>query len=552
MLDLVLRNAQVRTLDERRPRARTVGVHSGHVFGLDEDVEGLPARTVVDCDGAVVAPGFCDAHNHMAWYGFSLSEVDLSGCASPREVHDAVARRAAESRPGAWIVGSGYDDTVLGAHPHRADLDRAGGGRPVWLKHRSGHMCAVSSEVLAQAGVLDGSSSVPEGGVVVRDEGGAPTGLLQEQAQRLVSALVTPCSLEELADAVARAARHYVAEGLTHVTEAGIGGGWVGQSPLELAAYQLCRDRGQLPVRAQLMPASDALHPLDGHADDAATLGLDLGMRTGFGDDRLRLGPVKIFLDGSLIGRTAAVTEPFHDRPSTRGHLQDDPEVLRRRMVEAHRSGWRVAAHAIGDRAVDLAVEAFAEAQRERPRSDVRHRVEHAGIVRPDQLPRMAELGLVPVPQPRFLHAIGDTMAAALGPGRKPWLYRHGSLLDAGMRVPASSDRPVAPGAPLLGMQSAVERTSSGGAVLGAGERVTAEQALRAYTVDAAWAAGDEDRRGRIAAGVLADLVVLGADPVTVDTGDIGSVPVRATFVGGDCVHGAANLDARGPLLPGE
>lgn len=550
MLDLVLRNARVRTLDERRPRARTVGVHAGYVFGVDEEVEGLPARAVVDCDGAVVTPGFGDAHNHMAWYGFSLSEVDLSACATPESVHDAVARRAAEARPGEWIVGSGYDDTVLGAHPHRTDLDRAGGGRPVWLKHRSGHMCSVSGEVLAQAGVLDGSAAVPDGGVVVRDAAGEPTGLLQEQAQRLVTALVTPCSLEELAAAVARAARRYAAEGLTHVTEAGVGGGWVGQSPLELAGYQLCRERGELAVRVQLMPASDALHPLVGHADDPATLGLDLGARTGFGDDRLRLGPMKIFLDGSLIGRTAALTDPFHDRPGTSGHLQDDPEVLRRRMVEAHRSGWRVAAHAIGDRAVDLAVDAFAQAQRERPRGDVRHRVEHAGIVRPDQLPRMAELGLVPVPQPHFLHAIGDTMAAALGPGRQPWLYRHGSFLDAGMRVPGSSDRPVAPGAPLRGVQSAVERTSSGGELLGADERVTAEQALRAYTADTAWAAGDEDRRGRVAPGVLADLVVLGDDPVTVDTAEIGRIPVLATFVGGDCVHGAEHLAASGTFAP--
>lgn len=552
MLDLLLRNAKVRTLDENRPRARTVGVHAGYVVGVDEQVEDLPARAVVDCGGAVVAPGFGDAHNHMAWYGFSLSEVDLTACATPHEVHDAVARRAARARPDEWIIGSGYDDTVLGAHPHRRDLDRAGGGRPVWLKHRSGHMCSVSSEVLRRAGVLDGSAAVPEGGVVVRDQDGEPTGLLQEQAMRLVTALVTPCTLDELADAIGRAARRYAAEGLTHVTEAGIGGGWIGQSPLELAGYQLCRERGDLPVRVQLMPASDALHPLGGHADDPMTLGLDLGARTGFGDDRLRLGPMKIFLDGSLIGRTAALTEPFHDQPHTSGYLQDDPDVLRQRIVEAHRSGWRVAAHAIGDRAVDLAIEAVAEAQREHPRADVRHRVEHAGIVRPDQLPRMAELDVVAVPQPRFLHAIGDTMAAALGPDREAWIYRHGSFLRAGVRVVGSSDRPVAPGPPLLGVQSAVERTTRDGAVLGEGERVTVDQALRAYTTDSAWAAGDEDRRGRIARGLLADLVLLGDDPSTVDSGRIGDIPVVATFVGGECVHGADQLDATGPLTARE
>lgn len=162
----------------------------------------------------------------------------------------------------------------------------------------------------------------------------------------------------------------------------------------------------------------------------------------------------------------------------------------------------------------------------------------------------MAELGLVPVPQARFLHAIGDTMAVAVGPSRRPWLYRHGSFLDAGTGVPASSDRPVAPGAPLHGVQSAVERTSSGGELLGADERVTAEQALRAGTADAAWAAGDKDRRGRVAPDMLADLVLLGDDPVTVDSAEVGRMPVLATFLGGECVHGAERLTASGPLGP--
>lgn len=549
MLDLVLRDARVRTLDESRPFATTVGVHAGRVFGLDEEVAELPARTVVHCGGAVITPGFSDAHNHMSWYGFSLSEVDLSERATQQGVLDAVAQRAGSAESGEWIIGSGYDDTVLGTHPNRFDLDRASGGRPTWLKHRSGHMCVVNSEVLARAGVLDGSALVPEGGIVARDADGVATGLLQEQAQRLVTSMVTPCSIEELATAIGRAARRYVAEGLTHVTEAGIGGGWVGQSPLELAAYQLSRDRGDLPVRVQLMAASDALHPVRGHPDDAMTFGLDLGMRTGFGDDRLRVGPMKIFLDGSLIGRTAALTEPFHDRPETSGYLQDEPDLLRQQIVDAHRSGWRVAAHAIGDSAVDLAIEAFQRAQRESPRWDVRHRVEHAGIVRPDQLPAITDLGLIPVPQTRFLHAIGDTMTEAVGPDRTPWLYRHRSFLDAGLRVPGSSDRPVAPGPPLLGMQSAVERTSSAGRLVGPDERVTAEQALRAYTVEAAWAAGEEDRRGRVVPGALADLALLDDDPVTVDGRRIGSLAVQATFVGGECVYGAERLDARGPLV---
>ncbi|MET8573599.1 amidohydrolase [Streptomyces sp. NPDC005012] len=548
MLDLKLVNARIRTVDDAHPRAVALGVLHGRIVGLDDTVADLPARTTVDCGGAAVVPGFGDAHNHMAWFGQSLDELDLSGATTPGEVHDAVARRAAALPADAWIVGSGYDDTVMGAHPHREALDRAAGGRPVWLKHRSGHMCAVSSEVLRLAGILDGRAAEPAGGVVVRDAAGAPTGLLQERAQSLVTGLVMPYPVADLADAIGRASAVYASEGLTHVTEAGIGRGLIGRSPVEAVAYQTARERGTLLTRVELMVAADNLHPLDAHADDGITHGIDLGLRSGFGDDRLRIGPMKIWLDGSLIGRTATVTEPFCGHDHSTGVYQDDPDRMRRLVVAAHRAGWRVAAHAIGDAAVDLALDALAEARRVAPRPGVRHRIEHAGVVRPDQLARLADLKVTPVPQARFLHAVGDTMAQALGPARTAWLYRHRSFLDHGLRVPGSSDRPVAPGAPLLGMQSMVERLSRDGVVLGPDERVTSEQALRAYTLDAAWASHDEDRRGSLTPGKLADLVLLSDDPVEVDGSRIGAIGVLATFVAGTCVYGADALRDAGSV----
>jgi predicted amidohydrolase YtcJ len=545
VLDLLLRDVRVITVDDDRPTASAVGVLGGRVVGLDDEVAGLPARAVVEGDGAVVVPGFGDAHNHMAWFGQSLGEIDLSGATTLAAVEEAVTRGAVHLPDDAWVVGSGYDDTVIGAHPGRSLLDRAGGGRPVWLKHRSGHMSAVSSEVLRRCGVLGGGADAPEGGVVVRDGSGAPTGLLQERAQQLVDDLVKPYAVEDVATALGRASAVYAAEGLTHVVEAGIGLGLLGRTPVEAAAYLLARERGQLLTRVELMVASDTLHPVRAHPDDGIAVGLDLGLRTGFGDDRLRLGPMKIWLDGSLIGRTAALSEPFCDHGTA--VFQDDPERMRRLVVDAHRSGWRVAAHAIGDDAVDLALDTFAEAARVHPRTDVRHRIEHAGLVRPDQLARFAELGVVPVPQPRFLHAVGDTMAAAVGPKRADWLYRHRSFLDAGLRVPGSSDRPVAPGAPLLGMQSMVERLSSGGAVIGADERVSAAQALRAYTLDEAWASHDEATRGSVTPGKVADLVLLSADPLRVDADRIGAIDVLATLLAGTPVHDTGLFPDRDP-----
>lgn len=535
-VDLLVRNANIITLDPSRPRARRMAVHHGRVVALDPD-EDVRGHTSIDAAGATVTPGFGDAHNHMAWFGLALAEIDLSQAVDLDHLYRLVADRAAEVPTDALVVGSGYDDTRLGGHPHRRHLDAAGGGRPVWLKHRSGHVCAVSSEVLTRVGVLGGSAEAPEGGVVVHDADG-PTGVLEEQAQNMVVGLVTPYPAEVLSQAVARASRVYAAEGLTHVTEAGIGHGWLGKSPIELAAYQAARERGELRTRVQLMPTVSALHDLSGHTDDDMRLGLDLGMRTGFGDDWLRLGPMKIWLDGSLIARTAAVDEPFCDGGHGSGYLQDDPHQMREQLLAAHKGGWRVAAHAIGDRAVDLVLDVLDEAHRLWPRPGVRHRIEHAGITRPEQVERMARLGVTPVPQHRFLHDIGDTMLAAVGPARAPFLYRHATFLAAGIRVPGSSDRPVAEGAPLAGMQSMVERLSSSGVRIGDGERVDALTALRAYTIDSAWVAGEERDRGSLTPGKRADFVLLDQDITAVPSGEIASTRVLATVAGGDLTHG--------------
>ena len=546
IVDLLVRNASIVTMDDAQPRAHALAVHHGRIVALDDgdDLVGVRARTEIDAQGAALVPGFGDAHNHMAWFGQGLEAVDLSGLRDLTALYDRVAERAAASGPDALVVGTGYDHTALGGHPHRRELDRAGGGRPVWLQHRSGHVCAVNSPLLKRIGLLDGTATVPEGGVVITDGVGEPTGVLEEQAQNLVVELVTPYPVADLARAIGKASAVYAAEGLTHVTECGIGAGWIGRSPLELAAYQRAREAGELAVRVQLMPTIDALRPLSGHADDSERLGLDLGVRTGFGDDRLRIGPVKVFLDGSLVARTAAMLDPFCDRHS-HGYFQDDPETLRARILAAHASGWRIAAHAIGDRAVDLALDVVAEALARHPRADARPRIEHAAVTTPAQIARMAELGVTPVPQARFLYEIGDTMAEAVGPGRADGLYRHASFLRAGLRVPGSSDRPVAAGAPLLGMQSMVERRSASGAVIGPDERVDATTALRAYTLDAAWTAGEEHERGSLTPGKLADFVLL-TDDITdekkVPTDRIGRTGVVATFVGGHCTHGASAL----------
>ncbi|WP_240340307.1 amidohydrolase [Nocardioides sp. SYSU D00038] len=530
LADTLFTNARVRTLTgpDRAGTAEAVAVLGDRVVALEE----VPARRVVDLGGAVVAPGFSDAHNHMAWYGLTLAEVDLR-VGSMDELLDRVAERARETPEGEWVVGAGYDDNKVGGHPHRDALDRAADGRPVWLRHTSGHMCTVSSAVLARLGLAERGREVP-GGVVVVDADGRPTGVLQETAQELLNPLVLPYPVDVLVDAIERAARVYLRQGITRCVEAGIGGGWIGKSPVEVAAYQRARDAGRLPVRVELMVAAEVLHPLAGHADDGLPVGLDLGLRTGFGDDRLRIGPMKIFSDGSLIGHTAAMCHDFADAPGERGYLQGEADDLRRTIVDAHRSGWRVAAHAIGDAAIDLVLDAYEEAQRRWPRPDPRHRIEHFGVARDDQVTRAAALGVVPVPQARFVRELGDGFLRALGPKRAGQAYRLRSLLDAGLVLPGSSDRPVVDGAPLLGMQDMVERRTAAGAAFGPAEALTGLEALASYTVGSAQASHLEDRLGTLAPGMLADLVVLSDDPAAVAPDRIGAIEVLRTVVGGE------------------
>jgi predicted amidohydrolase YtcJ len=539
--DLLLVNANVLTMDPGRPAASAVAVAGGRIVGIYDGEPDVTAKDVIDLRGLTLIPGFHDAHNHMIGFGLSLTEIDLR-VDSQDELYARVAAKAAATPAGEWVIGSGYDQTRTGAHPHRDALDAIAPNHRIWLKHTSSHMCVVNSLVLADLGIGETAPQV-DGGRVTTDAAGRPTGLLEERAQELVGNLTHPYPLATLTDAVDAAGRLYLAEGITSVTEAGVGGGWIGQSPVELAAYVNARDQGRLHVRVELMVISDAFHPLGAHPSDGVETGIDLGLRTGFGDDWLRLGPMKIFTDGSLVGRTAAMSAPFEGDPGNSGYLQADADQLTETIIEAHRAGWRVAAHAIGDRAIDLALDAFADAADQYPRVRPRHRIEHFAAARPDQVARAAKLGVVAVGQGRFASELGDGMLAAVGAKRAAWLYRQRSLLDAGLVLPGSSDRPVASGAPLLGIHDMVNRRTGTGAPFNVAEAITPAEALRAYTWGSAYAAKQERIKGSISLGKLADFTVLSEDPTAVAPDRIAGLAVVATFLDGDLRYTAPGTD---------
>jgi hypothetical protein len=526
------------TLDPARPTATTIAVLGGRIVAIDADADGLEAASRVDFGERPVFPGFHDAHAHTPSFGIALGELDLSSppVRSLEDLYELVGNQAAAQQPGEWLIGSGYDQNKLGGlHPSRRRLDEVAGARPVWLKHTSGHMCVVNSAVLERIGPA--AHEHIDGGVVELDPTGEPTGRLEERAQSLVQRLVLPRPLTEIAAAVGRAHDRYLAEGITSVCDAGIAGGWIGQSPVELAAFQLAREQGRLRVRTTVMISSDVVHDSGAHTADGIGRALDAGIRTGLGDEWLRIGPLKVFSDGSLIGRTCWMHEEFSDAPGNTGYPQGDPAELRRTIVDAHRAGWQVATHAIGDAAVSFVLDCYSEALELAPRPDHRHRIEHCGVTTDADLARIAALGVIAVPQARFIGEIGDGMLAALGPGRGRLAYRLKGFLEAGVVLPGSSDRPVVDGRPLLGIADMVMRRTESGQSFAPEEALTPEEALFSYCAGSAYATRTEHERGTLEVGKLADFVVLEDDPRRVAPEAIADIAIAATVVGGELAY---------------
>src|SRR5262245_31373561 len=551
-VDRIFHDGNILTMDSARPRATAFAVLGDRIVAVgdgDDLRRHLAAERVISLGGRAVVPGFHDAHNHMPSFGLGLADIPLASppIESVDDILRAVKARAVTQAPGSWIIGANYDQNKLAEqrHPTASELDSVAPDHLVWLRHTSGHMCVVGGRVLDAIGIE--RVPVPEGGVVERDSARRPTGLLQEQAQALVRGLVYPYPQEELVEAIGRASERYVREGLTSVQEAGVGGGLVARSGVELAVWQEARRQGRLGVRATLMVAAEALHDLPHAASDGDGFGLDLGIRTGWGDEWLRIGAMKIFSDGSLIGRTAAMCCDFEGEAGNRGFFQMDVERLRRVITRAHRAGWQVATHAIGDRAVATVLDIYGDALAAYPRADHRHRIEHCGVCRPEDVRRLAALGVIPVPQGHFIGEIGDGMLAALGPERSRWCYRQRSFLEAGIRLPGSSDRPVVLGAPLLGIHDMVNQKTASGRPFNPAEALTAEEAIRCYTLSSAYAAFREDELGSLEPGKLADFAVLSADPTAIAPEGIGSIEVLATVVGDSVAHDRMGLGPEGP-----
>ncbi|MBI4496677.1 MAG: amidohydrolase [Chloroflexi bacterium] len=507
--DLLLEHGRILTLDPAQPWAEAVAVRAGRILAVGataalRDLAGRGTRRI-NCGGGTVLPGFHDPHLHVLGHAGSLLGVD---CGPPgvRSLADLQARiRAAAARTplGGWIRAWGYHEFFLaeGRHPTRWDLDAAAPHHPVRLLHRTGHACVLNSPALRLAGIhLE--TPEPTGGVIERDlETGEPNGVLFEMGAYLNARNVPPpLSPAELERGVRLANQVYLGHGITTVHDATAHNGLA-----DWATFQDLSGRGLLEPRLTLMVGADQIGDF-----------LERGMISGWGDDRLRVGAVKLVLDEST------------------GALHPHPEVLRELVLLAHQTGFQVAIHAIEARHVAAAVEAIAAAQAAEPRPDPRHRIEHASVCPPWLVERVREHGLVVVTQPAFIYHHGERYLAQVPPEDLPWLYRLRGLVEAGVPLALSSDAPVVPPDPLRTLAAAVTRQTAAGPVVGPQERLTLEHAVRAATLGAAYADFREDRLGRVVPGYLADLVVLDRD-ITASPA-LEAAQVRLTLLGGRVV----------------
>jgi len=531
-LDLIIRSRAAYDMVRPGLSPISVGVLNGRIVEIAPEITTATVEHL-DLGNKVLLPGFNDAHCHTIWYGLTLQEIDCNRAKNMDELYQLLAEGA--KAEGEWVLAAGFNQEKFGGYPDIETLDRISQGKSLLIRHTSGHSCIVNTRALERAGLSHQSSQ--SGGAIIRDDAGNFTGVLEEKAQSAVQALFLPRSESEMVRALSLATGLYASQGITSFSEAGIGGGWIGQSPFELAAYQEALETNQLHARAQLMPVSDSLHGMAGNDRDAANFGLDLGLRTGYGNDMLSIGPMKIFLDGSLLAMTSALSKEFeHGKPGNFGYFQTEPAQLTQTILDAAKSNWSIAAHALGDRAVELGLDALEEAISRYGQPRIPHRLEHGGVVTDQQLHRSIALGVRIVSQPGFIPTLGKQMRQNIG-DRSNYSHRMLSYLQQGMEVAGSSDRPVADGAPLSVMQAMVQRMDEDGNLYGEDERLSAAQALSAYTRGSAVVTGSWDKKGSIELGKLADFVVLAQDPAAIPAAQIKDIEIDMTLLGGKITY---------------
>lgn len=546
--DLVITGGQIITVNPSDEVVEAVAILDGKIVGVGtaEEIGSFIGKgtEIIRLNGQTVLPGFIEPHTHLILYGIQLSELNVKTPPNKNipQILEKLRMRAAETPKGEWILASGIEDGALEEKrwPTRDELDSVTPDHPVYIKHRSGHACVVNSNALAVAGITE-STPPAEGGHMDRNPAtGRLTGVLRERARKPVQDLLPVPTKDQMKEGIIEAGKLFASAGITSIHDAG-----ADTRPESYRAYQEAIEEGWLKTRVYLM-IRDLPYT-------RYYLERDLGLRTGFGNDRLRLGAVKTFVDGSIQVFTCAFYDPYitldseHTRQNPRGVLQMSPNEINDLVLEAHQKGYQVAIHAQGDYGVDVAIDAIQYAIWKHPRVDPRHRIEHCQCVTSEGLKRMKRLGIIGSFYPHHTWYWGDRhVSTFIGQERASRIDPMKSAIKAGVITIAHSDTPVATigdplfGAePLFGIWCAVNRKTRGGMLLGPEERITPMEGIRAYTINAAYASFEEKIKGSIEPGKLADFVILSKNPCKVDPWEIRNIKVERTIIGGETVFQA-------------
>ncbi|HLG13299.1 MAG TPA: amidohydrolase [Blastocatellia bacterium] len=530
--DLLLVNARVVTMNPRQPSAEAVAIKDGRIVWVGTTAEATkryhdPARTI-DLAGATVLPGIIDAHTHLMSLGESFLKLNLKDVATPEEAAASVRHKAATVRPGEWILGWGWDEGKWASHyPTHEMLSDAAPNNPVLLTGLHSFASWVNKKALDLAGITKDSKD-PENGKIIRDEKtGEPAGVLTNRAQELVARHIPPLDLERVKQALELAARECVRNGLTSVHEARV-------TPLMIQAFRELIKEGRMPLRVYLM--------LDGANKALVDEWLARGPEIDSVGHRLTIRSVKVFADGALGSRGAALFEPYTDAPNTKGLVTTSEADIYNLTRRCLRGGFQVATHAIGDAGNHLTLDAFEKALRETGAKNARLRVEHAQVLGQTDIPRFAKLGVIASMQPTHCTSDMPWAEKRVGPVRIKGAYAWRSVLKTGAHVPVSSDFPGETLNPFYGIYAAVTRQDPEGRPEGGwypGERMTLQEALRGYTIEAAYSEFEEREKGSIEKGKLADLIVISKDITKVAPKEMLTIRVLKTIIGGEIVYSA-------------
>jgi len=530
--DLIITHANVWTVDPANPKAEAVAILGDRIVAAGTEAEVAawrgPKTQVLDAGGKLLLPGFNDSHVHFVSGGAQLDNVQLNDATSAEEFTRRIAERDKVTPRGAWILGGDWDETKWSPAelPTKEMIDPVTGETPVFVSRYDGHMGLANSAALRAAGIT-AQTPDPPGGRIVRDSKGAPTGALKDAAQDLLYKAVPRLSHEERLHAIKRALAHAASVGVTSVQH-------MSADYEDIGVYGELLERRELTTRIYVAPS------IVGFEDLAK-----IGVRHAFGDPFLRIGGVKGFADGSLGSRTAYFFEPFSDTPGNRGLLSGEmqpPAAMRDRMMKADAAGIQLCTHAIGDQAISISLDFYADIVKDHGKADRRFRIEHAQHMAAKDFDRFAKLGVIASTQP--YHAIDDGRwaEARIGHNRAGRTYAFRTFLDHGVRLAFGTDWDVAPLNPMLGIYAAVTRATLDGKNPNGWfpeQKLTVAEAVNAYTMGSAYAEFQEKEKGSITPGKLADMVILSDDIFTIDPITIRDVKVLKTFVGGKLIYGS-------------